>query len=86
MEQKLKNPYFSMSDFNRFPSKEEADFACHFNRMIAELEFVGKKFTIDGKNTPEYNLFLRWHTQPNEVIMTEEEYMETKELNEAQNL
>ena len=70
----VKNPYFSMMDFNMNPSEEQAKAANKFNAMIAAIQFAGTKFNEDGSNTEEYKLFLSWKTQPNEVIMTADQH------------
>ena len=70
----VKNPYFSMMDFDMNPSQEQAAAANKFNKMIASIQFAGEKFNEDGSNTEEYKLFLSWKTQPNEVIMTADQH------------
>ena len=70
----VKNPYFSMMDFDMNPSQEQAAAANKFNKMIASIQFAGEKFNEDGSNTEEYKLFLSQKTQPNEVIMTADQH------------
>ena len=70
----VKNPYFSMMDFDMNPSQEQAAAANKFNKMIASIQFAGEKFNEDGSNTEEYKLFLSWKTQPNEVIITADQH------------